>query len=236
MIPKLNDTPKYELKIPSLKKDVKFRPYLVKEEKILMMAFESNDQKVALTAVADTVTSCINEEVKVEDLKLYDIEYMFTKIRAKSIGEEANLIITCAECEHKNDVTVNLDDVVISDPGDISNIIQLNDEISVEMTYPNVSKTLSNQKILEQNSEVESLIEVIIDCIECINTEEEKIMIRDEPREKIVEFVDSMTNEQFAKLRTYVESVPKVEIPHEYVCGGCKEKKEVKIRNISDFF
>ena len=111
MIPKLNDTPKYELKIPSLKKDVKFRPYLVKEEKILMMAFESNDQKVALTAVADTVTSCINEEVKVEDLKLYDIEYMFTKIRAKSIGEEANLIITCTECEHKNDVTVNLDDV-----------------------------------------------------------------------------------------------------------------------------
>ena len=83
---------------------------------------------------------------------------------------------------------------------------------------------------------LESLIEVIIDCIECINTEEEKIMIRDEPREKIVEFVDSMTNEQFAKLRTYVESVPKVEIPHEYVCGGCKEKKEVKIRNISDFF
>ena len=93
-----------------------------------------------------------------------------------------------------------------------------------------------HSNLLAQNSEVESLIEVIIDCIECINTEEEKIMIRDEPREKIVEFVDSMTNEQFAKLRTYVESVPKVEIPHEYVCGGCKEKKEVKIRNISDFF
>tara|TARA_B100001057_G_C22862029_1_gene954909 strand:+ start:450 stop:1160 length:711 start_codon:yes stop_codon:yes gene_type:complete len=236
MIPKLNDTPKYDLKIPSLNKEVKFRPYLVKEEKILMMAFESNDQKVALNAVADTIVSCISEDVKVNQLKLYDIEYMFTKIRAKSIGEDADLVVTCTDCQHKNDVKVNLDDVILSDPGEINNMIQLNDEISIEMTYPDFSKTLANQKVFEQTSEVESLIELITDCIVCINTEEEKIMIRDEPREKITEFVDSMTNEQFAKLRTYVESVPKVEIPHEYVCGGCKSKKEVKIRNISDFF
>ena len=236
MIPKLNDTPKYDLKIPSLNKEVKFTPYLVKEEKILMMAFESDDQKVALEAVADTITSCINEDVNVADLKLYDIEYMFTKIRAKSVGEDANLIVTCKSCEHKNDVTINLEDVVLSQPEEISNTIELNDEVSVEMTYPDFKKMMNNEKILDRKSDVEGLIELIIDCIVCINTEDEKVMVRDEPREKVAEFVDSMTNDQFAKLRTYVESVPKVEIPHTYVCAGCKENNEVKIRNIADFF
>ena len=237
MIPKLNDTPKYELKIPSLKKDVKFRPYLVKEEKILMMAFESNDQKVALNAIADTVTSCLDDdEIKINDLTLYDIEYMFTKIRAKSVGEESDIIVTCNKCNHKNDVKINLDEVVLSDPGEVSNLIEITDEVSVEMSYPNFSKTVSNDKVLSQDSEVESLIELIADCMVCINTEEEKVMLRDEPREKILEFIDSMTNDQFGKIREFVESVPKVQIPHEYVCGGCNEKRDVMIRNIADFF
>jgi len=236
MIPKLNDTPKYELNIPSMNKQVKFRPYLVKEEKVLMMAFESKDQKAALDAVAETITSCVNDEIQIKDLKLYDIEYMFTKIRAKSVGEQAKLLVTCTSCQSKNEISVDIDKVEVTSPGEVENVIQITDDVSVEMTYPNFDKMISNEKIMAQQSDVETLIELIADCIVCINTEDEKIMLRDEPRDKIIEFVDSMTNDQFKKLRNFVESVPRVQINHEYVCESCKEKKEVTIRNIADFF
>ncbi len=236
MIPKLNDTPKYELNIPSMNKQVKFRPYLVKEEKVLMMAFESKDQKAALDAVAETITSCVNDEIEIKDLKLYDIEYMFTKIRAKSVGEQAKVLVTCTSCQSKNEISVDIDKVEVTSPGEVDNVIQITDDVSVEMTYPNFNKMISNEKIMAQQSDVETLIELIADCIVCINTEDEKVMLRDEPRDKIIEFVDSMTNDQFKKLRNFVESVPRVQINHEYVCESCKEKKEVTIRNIADFF
>lgn len=236
MIPKLNDTPKYELNIPSMNKQVKFRPYLVKEEKVLMMAFESKDQKAALDAVAETITSCVNDEIQIKDLKLYDIEYMFTKIRAKSVGEQAKLLVACTSCQSKNEISVDIDKVEVTSPGEVENVIQITDEVSVEMTYPNFDKMISNEKIMAQQSDVETLIELIADCIVCINTEDEKVMLRDEPRDKIIEFVDSMTNDQFKKLRNFVESVPRVQINHEYVCASCKEKREVTIRNIADFF
>ena len=236
MIPKLNDTPKYELNIPSMNKQVKFRPYLVKEEKVLMMAFESKDQKAALDAVAETITSCVNDEIQIKDLKLYDIEYMFTKIRAKSVGEQAKLLVTCTSCQSKNEISVDIDKVEVTSPGEVENVIQITDDVSVEMTYPNFNKMISNEKIMAQQSDVETLIELIADCIVCINTEDEKVMLRDEPRDKIIEFVDSMTNDQFKKLRNFVESVPRVQINHQYVCESCKEKKEVTIRNIADFF
>lgn len=236
MIPKLNDTPKYELNIPSMNKQVKFRPYLVKEEKVLMMAFESKDQKAALDAVAETITSCVKDEIQIKDLKLYDVEYMFTKIRAKSVGEQAKLLVTCTSCQSKNEISVDIDKVEVTSPGEVENVIQITDDVSVEMTYPNFDKMISNEKIMAQQSDVETLIELIADCIVCINTEDEKVMLRDEPRDKIIEFVDSMTNDQFKKLRNFVESVPRVQINHEYVCESCKEKKEVTIRNIADFF
>lgn len=235
MIPKLNDKPQYEMTIPSTNTDIKFRPYLVKEEKVLMMAFESQDQKAALNAIVDTVRACVDTEINTEELKLYDVEYMFTKIRAKSVGENVKLIFTCSDCQTENTESVNIDNISVVG-SDIENVIDINEDISVEMTYPEYQKMIRNDKIIEPDSEVTTTLELVTDCISCINTPEEKILVKNEPREKLVEFVESMTNDQFAKLRTYVESMPRVEINHNYVCKGCQAKKEVKIRNISDFF
>jgi len=235
MIPTLNDKPQYEMMIPSTKTEVKFRPYLVKEEKVLMMAFESQDQKAALNAIVDTVKACVSEEINTEELKLYDVEYMFTKIRAKSVGENVKLVFTCSSCQTENTESVNIDSIsVVGDPKE--NVIDINDDISVEMMYPEYAKMIRNDKIVEPSSEVTTTLELVTDCISCINTPEEKILVKNEPREKLIEFVESMTNDQFAKLRTYVESMPRVEINHKYVCKGCQEKKEVRIRNIADFF
>ena len=236
MIPKLNDTPKYEMVIPSMDRSVRYRPYLVKEEKILLMAFESDNQTEALKAIGETVLSCVDEELKMEELKLYDIEYMFTKLRAKSVGENSEVTVACDECDHKNDIKINLDTVKINQKEDVSSTIQLTDNISVEMGYPTFSKMISNKKIVTEEQNVESIIEVMADCIVSINTEEEKIQVKDEPREKIIEFIDSMTNDQFILLRNYIDSMPRVEIEHKYVCNGCKKDKTIKIRNVADFF
>ena len=100
-------TPTYEMVLPSSDRKIKYRPFLVKEEKILMMAFESNDKVASLRAVTDTINACIDDEFKSNELKLFDIEYMFTKIRSKSVGEKVNLMITCSECEHKNEISVS---------------------------------------------------------------------------------------------------------------------------------
>ena len=129
MIPKLNDKPQYEMTIPSTNTDIKFRPYLVKEEKVLMMAFESQDQKAALNAIVDTVRACVDTE----KLKLYDVEYMFTKIRAKSVGENVKLIFTCSDCQTENTESVNIDNISVVG-SDTENVIDINEDISVEMT------------------------------------------------------------------------------------------------------
>ncbi len=235
MIPRLNDKPKYEMTVPSTGQEVKFRPYLVKEEKVLMMAFESNDQTASLNAVADTIKAC-TESVDIQNLKLYDVEYMFTKIRAKSVGEVVNLQISCKKCEHKNPAAINIDNIEVNKPEVDTNIIELSDTISVEMEWPKYQKMIQNNKIINQSSEVETIIELIADCIVYINTESEKISVKDEPREQLMSFIESMTNDQFGKLREYVEKMPSVEIDHTFKCTQCGEENAVKVRNISDFF
>ena len=158
MIPKLNDKPQYEMTIPSLNQTVRFRPYLVKEEKILMMAFESNDKVASLRAVTDTINACIDDEFKSNELKLFDIEYMFTKIRSKSVGEKVNLMITCSECEHKNEISVNIEDAKVDMPEKIDPNIEIAENVTVEMTWPIYTKMIQNNKIIDKPNEVDSML------------------------------------------------------------------------------
>ncbi len=236
MIPKLNDKPQYEMTIPSLNQTVRFRPYLVKEEKILMMAFESNDKVASLRAVTDTINACIDDEFKSNELKLFDIEYMFTKIRSKSVGEKVNLMITCSECEHKNEISVNIEDAKVDMPEKIEPNIKIAENVTVEMTWPIYTKMIQNNKIIDKPNEVDSILELIADCMVSISTEDNKVLLKDEPREKVIEFIESMTNEQFSKVRKFIEEMPTVYIDHEFECSSCKKHNKVTVRNITDFF
>ena len=112
-LPKLNGNPKYEMTIPSSNKTVRFRPYLVKEEKVLLMAFESNDMSQAMKAIIDTIEVCVDDDIKTKDLTTFDVEYMFTKLRSKSVGESSRLSIECTDCSHKNDISVNIEEIEI---------------------------------------------------------------------------------------------------------------------------
>lgn len=235
-LPKLNENPKYDLVIPSTKQKVNFRPYLVKEEKVLLIATESRDVKSGVTAIVDTLKAVIDEDIDVSSLTLFDIEYMFTMVRSKSVGESADLVGTCEECQEKTDINVNLDDIKIPKIKE-KNIIKLTDEVSVEMRYPSWTTTVNNQFVFDDNvPEIEKILHLVLDSMYAIMTDEEKIMVKDESRESILAFVESMTVEQYNKLKEFLESTPVVEKDITFNCSKCNHKNELTIRNITDFF
>jgi hypothetical protein len=236
MIPILNDKPKYEMNIPSTGETVRFRPYLVKEEKILMMALESKDEKASLRAVIDTIKSCVHDEVNYDKLHLFDVEYMFTKIRGKSTGEIIELTSSCKSCDQSNDISVNIDEVkVIGDIKTDSKII-LDEEYSVDMQWPLYNKMSNNENINKDSTDVEQLIELIGECIVSINTPEEVILVKDEPKEQLIRFIESMSSDQFIKMKEFLDKMPVCEVKHNFKCSSCGEENEINIRNISDFF
>ena len=233
-LPKLNDKPKYELTIPSLQEKVRYRPYLVKEEKVLMMALESQDKTSALHAVVDTITSCIDAEIDKSKLTLFDIEYMFIIIRSKSVGEVSDLGLKCSSCEKVNDVSVKLDDVEIKRDKEVSKEIQLDENISLTMKYPNFNDVLKFED--NELTDTERTFMLIGKCMESIETEEENILLKDVSDKEIDDFIESLNSQQFAKVREYVENMPRVEKEVKFICGGCEKENKIILSGIDDFF
>jgi hypothetical protein len=228
-LPSLNDTPKYELKIPSTGKKIKFRPYLVKEEKILLIAAESKDKDQMLGAIVDTIKSCVQGNLNVNDLTTFDLEYLFIQMRAKSVGENASLNIKCQSCEEDNEYHMNLEDIRCNVKRK-DNVIKLTDDISVEMRYPSYSK-LNNV-----DDEKEVGLSVLMSCMEAVLTEDERIVIADESKESVEKFIESMTRDQFKKVSDFLSDIPKVEYDIDFDCTKCGEHSHYELRGIQDFF
>lgn len=229
-LPILNDTPKYELTIPSSNKTVRFRPYLVKEEKVLLMANESNDRNAIMSAMTDTVLACLQGAVTREELTMFDLEYMFIKIRAKSVGESVQLYYSCQECEEKNTVEINLDEVVC-ETNQTGGMIQLTDDISLEMAYPSYTDF-----DLETSDENEMGFEIIARSIKTVLTDEERIELAEESKENVQSFLESMTAAQFTKVAEFVKSMPAVKYESSFVCQGCGTNNEFEVRGMHNFF
>ena len=150
-LPKLNDAPKYDVIIPSTKQEIRFRPFLVKEQKILLMALETKDQKSILNAITDTLKSCIVDEINVSRLTSFDVEYLFTQIRAKSVGESTKIGFLCTKCETENEVTIKLDDIKIDVPKKKMSVA-INDQYTIDMKYP------TYMSMLNENIDSESIL------------------------------------------------------------------------------
>jgi len=230
-LPKLNDTPKYSLTIPSTKEKIKFRPYLVKEEKVLMMAFESRDQRQTLNAIVDTLSACIQEEIDTSTLTTFDIEYMFTQIRSKSVGESSTINLKCSSCSKANEVTIDVSSAVVDIP-DVKNIIEITPSILVEMQYPSYRNLLQTDL---DGEELEVGFEMVMNCIKAIHTEEERIETSDVSREEVREFVESMTQSQFKLISDYLSDLPSLKKEVEFVCNHCGEENQVVLKGMSDF-
>jgi len=232
-LPKLNDSPKYALKIPSTQKRVRFRPYLVKEEKVLMMAAETKDASATMSAIADTIEACCDENIDRENLTTFDIEYMFTKIRAKSSGETAQIVMACQNCETNNEITINLDSLEVKMPK-VKNMAKLTNEITIELRYPPFVNLLEYD--LQNINSTETGFSLAAECIKAIHHGEERIDVNEVSKKEILDFIEQMTSEQFKNIMEFMETMPKLEYAAKFKCSGCEKPNSQKIEGLNSFF
>lgn len=233
-LPQLNDSPKYELTIPSTQQTVRFRPFLVKEEKVMLMAMESENQADILNTIVDTISACVVDQIDSTRFTTFDVEYCFLQIRAKSVGETVTLNLNCEECDTPNEVKVKVDDIKVDVPT-VDNIIQIDDRISVEMHWPTFDQVLK-QNVFDGDSNVNQMFGLVRSCISAILTEEERFDARDHKAEELDQFIESMNNEQFAKIQSYVEVMPRLSHEVKYKCANCSHDNTLVVEGMQNFF
>lgn len=232
-LPSLNSTPAYELTVPSTGKKFKFRPFLVKEQKMLMLAYESQDKKQVINSMLDTIRSCV-DDIDTRTLTTSDVDYIFTQLRAKSVGEKIELYIPCNECETRNHVEVNVEKIKIA--GDSKEkVVELTDKISVKLKYPTYFDFMNNLDV-DSKSQTETIMDIMISCIDSIMTDDENISVRDESREEVEKFIESMNTQQFESLSNFVQNIPQIEYNTQFKCINCENEQEVKLQGLDDFF
>jgi hypothetical protein len=235
-LPRLNDNPQYELIIPSSGKSVNYRPFLVKEQRNLLIAYESQDRKQILNAMLNTIESCVSEELNLKKLTTFDVDYMFTQIRSKSVGETSDIIIRCSECDHENEQHIKLDEIKV--PMEERNmLIQVTPDLNVRMRYPNYDFFLKSQVLLsEDTSQSDMLLALVVACLESVETENERIDLGDESYEEILAFLESLTTEQFDKIGAFTLNMPSMEHDIEFDCEQCNHHNTRKLKGLQDFF
>jgi len=233
-LPQLNTTPKYEMIIPSTQKKVRFRPFLVKEQKVLMIAFESKDRRAIIQSILDTIGACV-EGVNPQKMTTFDVDYAFTQIRAKSVGETADLSIACSECDTPNEITFNLEEIKL-EVEKKNMLVKVTDDISIKMKYPDYDMFIKDPKLMDTDSPTQAVIDLIVSCLESIQSGEENIMIEDEPREEVERFIDSLTATQFEKISEFVMNLPKLTHDLKFKCTKCGHENTRKLEGLDDFF
>ena len=232
-LPKLNDVPKYELTIPSTDKKVYFRPFLVKEQKVLMMALETQDDKQILKSITDTIEACLEEDINVNTLATFDVEYMFTQIRAKSVGETTEILAECTHCNAQNKVKVKLDDIKI-DVNIDDQIIKLNELYTIKMRYPKYTSMIDKDE--GETSVTKILYNLVMTCLDELRTENEIIKFDDEPESEVVSFIENITTDQFDMLLKFVNELPSLKHDIEFKCESCNKENKLTLQGIADFF
>jgi ribosomal protein L6P/L9E len=233
-LPKLNSAPTYEMEIPSTGQSVVYRPFLVKEQKNLLIAFEAQNRQDLVRAVIRTIEACVEETID-GSLTTFDVDYMFTKIRSKSVGETADILVPCTECETNNEVSIELDKVEVK--GDVPEMtVSLTDDIIVKMKFPTYEEFLSNQNLLDSTTATEALLQLIVTCLDSVLTEEERFAIKDEPQEEIINFLESMTTEQFEKVSAFAAAIPSLSQDIEFACTSCGHNNKKTLKGLDDFF
>ena len=209
-LPKIS-TPTYELELPSTGKKIKYRPFLVKEEKILIIAMESEDEKQITNAIKDVISSCIiTRGVKVEQLSTFDIEYLFLNIRGKSVGEEVEVMVTCPDDGVTQVPTsINLDDIKVQKDKKHNRDIKLDDSLILSIKYPTLEEFIRNNFSGDEIS-VDNTFDLICSCVEQVYSEEESWSASDCTRKELKQFLDQLSSKQFKEIETFFETMPKL--------------------------
>ena len=210
-LPKIS-TPSYELVLPSSNRKIKFRPFLVKEEKILILAMESQDNKQIANSIKDVLGSCIlTKGIKVEKLSTFDIEYLFLNIRGKSVGEEIEVMVTCEDDgETKVPTTINLDEIKVNINKDHSTDIKLDDKLTLRMKYPSMDEFIKSNFSVADKLNVDDTFNLISSCIDQIYSEEESWASADCTKKELNEFIESLNSKQFKEVERFFDTMTKL--------------------------
>ena len=236
-LPKIS-TPIYELELPSTGQKVKYRPFLVKEEKVLVIALESEDTKQITTAIKTVIKNCIEtKNVKVESLPTFDIEYLFLNIRGKSVGEEIEVNIICPDDgETTVPVKINVDDIKVQKNSEHNNKIKLDGSIMMELKYPSLDQFIKNNFDLNSTDTIEQSFELIASCIDKIYTEDEVWSASDVTKKELMEFLEQMNSSQFKDIEKFFETMPKLSHTIKVKNPNTKVESEVVLEGLSSFF
>jgi hypothetical protein len=237
-LPKIN-TPTYELELPSTGKKIKYRPFLVREEKILIMALESEDTKQISDAIKTVLSDCVmSRGVKVNDLSTFDIEYLFLNVRAKSVGETVEVNVTCPDDGETQVATeIFIDEIKVKKDPEHSNIIKLDDNLSLQMKYPSLNQFVeSNFEVGEGSSDVDKSLSVITSCINTVFNEEESWSASDCTKKELKDFVDQMNTKQFKEVEKFFETMPKLSHTIKVKNPNTEVESEVVLEGLASFF
>ena len=234
------ETPTYELKLPSSNKKIKYRPFLVKEEKILILALESKDQDEVTNAVTDVLKKCIlTKTVDIDSLPTFDIEYLFLNIRAKSIGEDIKMTVICPDDgETKVPVTVWVDEIKVIKPEDHTTDIVIDDKMTMRMKYPSLNQFIENNFDVKDDPEVmvDKTLKVVADCMDTVYTEEDAWEAKDYTPTERVKFIEQLNSKQYKKVEKFFSTMPKLSHTIEVINPNTKKKSSVVLEGLADFF
>jgi hypothetical protein len=231
-------TPSYELELPSTGETIHYRPFLVKEEKVLVIALESEDTKQITTAIKTVIKNCIlTKNTKVEILPTFDIEYLFLNIRAKSVGEEIEVNVICPDDEETTvTVKIDLDSIKVQKNENHTNKIKIDDSIMMEMKYPSLDQFIKNNFDFKKTNAMEQSFDLIASCIEKIYTEEEVWSAGDVTKKELMEFLEQMNSTQFKEIETFFETMPKLSHKINVTNPKTEVESEVILEGLSSFF
>ena len=231
-------TPTYELVLPSSNRKIKYRPFLVKEEKILILAMESQDPKQIARAVKDVISKCIlSKGIKVEKLSTFDIEYLFLNIRGKSVGEQIEVMVTCPD-DKKTQVpmSINIDSIKVKTDDEHTTDIKLDDTYTLKMKYPSLDEFIKSNFNFESNMNVDDTFDLIASCIDQVYSDEESWSHQECTKKELNQFVDQLNSSQFKEVEKFFETMPKLSHTVKVINPNTKVESEIVLEGLQNFF
>jgi hypothetical protein len=236
-LPKIS-TPTYELELPSTGQEIKYRPFLVKEEKLLVLALESENTKEITTAIKNVIKSCIQtKNIKVESLPTFDIEYLFLNIRGKSVGEEIEVNVICPDDgETYVPVKINIDEIKVQKNAEHNNKIQVDDNIIMQMKYPSLDQFIKNNFDFSGDTNMDQSFDLVASCIDKIFNDEEVWTSGDVTKKELIDFLEQMNSAQFKQIEKFFETMPKLSHSVKVKNPKTEVESEVILEGLSSFF
>jgi len=233
MLPKLA-TPKYDMIVPSTGESITYRPYVVREEKVLLIAMESESDIAIENAVTDIIKLCVESPIKVDDLTNFDVEFMFVTLRSKSVGEGIKVSSKCTECEESNEHKIDLEKIKVKNLEDaVDKHIKLEGDISIDIAWPSMKNKLTQA---ERKTGTETIINMAAKSLDIIYSGEEIFNAKDSSMKERVGFIESLTTDQFEKVINVISEAPTLTYSLEYKCKKCGSDNKTELNGLSDFF